>query len=219
MSDVVLGVLALAVGTLFALRGYLTMRLVIPVWGAFAGFAVGAGVVGAITGDGLLGGLVSWLGGVAVGLLFAVLAYAYYEISVVIALGAIGFALGSSLMVALDVSWSWAILLGGVAVGTLLAFVAIAADLPMVLLTVLTATAGATAAVAGLMLLVGAIDTSDLESVSVVDRIQSEPGWWLLYAAIAVVGVIAQVRALGSLRGTLREQWAADGGRQLSTSS
>lgn len=217
MSDVVLGLLALTVGALLALRGYLTMRLVIPVWGAFAGFAVGAGVVGALTGDGLLGSLVSWLGGLAVALLFAVLAYAYYELSVVIALGAVGFAIGSSLMVALDVSWSWAILLGGLAMGTLLAFVAIAADLPMVLLTVLTATAGAAAAVAGAMLLVGTLDTDDLESVSVVDRIQSEPGWWLVYVVIAVVGVVAQVRALDSLRGTLRERWEADGGRQLSS--
>jgi len=38
VSDIILGLLALAVGALFCFRGYLTMRLVIPVWGAFAGF-------------------------------------------------------------------------------------------------------------------------------------------------------------------------------------
>ncbi|HSL58518.1 MAG TPA: DUF4203 domain-containing protein, partial [Acidimicrobiales bacterium] len=210
--------LALAVGALFALRGYLTMRLVIPVWGAFTGFVVGAAAIGAVTGDGLLGGLASWLGGVAVAALFGVLVYTYYEVSVLIGMGAIGFALGSSLMVALDVSWAWAIVLGGLVAGTLLAFVAIVADVPMVLLTVLTAMAGATASVTGVMLLVGALDASDLESVSVADRIQEAPGWWLLYVAIALVGVVAQLRTLDSLQGGLRGRWASDGGRQVRSS-
>ena len=33
MNDVILGILAIAIGALFALRGYLTMRVVIPIWG------------------------------------------------------------------------------------------------------------------------------------------------------------------------------------------
>ena len=219
MTDVALGVLALSVGALFALRGYLTMRVIIPVWGAFTVFVVGAAALGAVTGDGLLGGVASWLGGIAVAVLFAALAYTYYEVSVLIGMGAIGFALGSSLMVALDVSWAWAIVLGGVVAGTLLALIAIVADVPMVLLTVLTATAGATAVVTGVMLIVGALDTSDLESVTVADRIQEAPGWWLLYAAVAVVGVVAQLRALDSLQGSLRGRWESDGGRQVRTGS
>jgi len=212
-NDIVLGLLAIAVGALFAARGYLAMRIVIPVWGAFTGFVLGAGAVAGITGDGFLGGVASWLGGLAVGLLFAFIAYAYYAVAVIIGMGAIGFALGSSLMVALNVSWGWAIILAGVVAGTLLALFALVADVPMLLLTLLTATAGATAVVAGAMLLVGTIDTSDLESTSVVDRIQESPGWWLAYVAVAVVGVVLQLRALDSIEGTLRAQWEGDGVR------
>jgi hypothetical protein len=36
VRHVLLGLLAIAVGTLFSFRGYLTMRLVIPLWGAFS---------------------------------------------------------------------------------------------------------------------------------------------------------------------------------------
>ena len=47
MNDVILGILAIAIGALFALRGYLTMRVVIPIWGSLIGFMLGAGAVGA----------------------------------------------------------------------------------------------------------------------------------------------------------------------------
>ena len=47
MQDVVVGLLAIAVGALFAFRGYFAMRVIIPIWGAFAGFMLGAGLVDA----------------------------------------------------------------------------------------------------------------------------------------------------------------------------
>ncbi|MGB3409909.1 MAG: DUF4203 domain-containing protein [Microthrixaceae bacterium] len=215
MSDVILGIIAIAVGTLFCFRGYLTMRLVIPIWGAFVGFSVGAGVVAAATGDQFLAGAVAWLVGALVALVFAALAYLYYEISVAVAMAGIGFMLGSSAMVALNVTWTWLIVLVGVILAMLLGLVAIVGDLPMIILTVLTATAGATAVVGGLMLLVGAMDSVDLDRANVVSRVQDKPGWWLLYVLVAIAGIVSQSRTLRSLEYSLREQWAADGGRQF----
>jgi hypothetical protein len=213
--DLVLGTLAVVVGALLCFRGYLTMRLVIPVWGAFTGFVLGAAAVGSVTGDGFLAGVASWAGGVVLGALFALIAYTYYELSVVLAMGAIGFALGTSVMVAVGVTWDWLIVTVAVLVGIALAVVALLADLPMLLLTLLTATAGATAVVAGTMLLVGALDADELTTTGAVERIQDEPGWWLFYAAVAVAGGVAQLRLLRSLRSGIRAQWEHEGGRQL----
>lgn len=215
MSEIVLGLVAVLVGALFCFRGYLTMRLVIPIWGAFVGFSVGAGAVAAITGDHLLAGAAAWIAGVVVAIVFSSLAYLYYEISVAVAMAGIGFMLGSSLMVALNVRWTWLIILVGVVVALALGVAAIVGDLPMIILTILTATAGATAVVAGLMLLVGTLDANDLDRADVVAVIHDEPAWWLLYALIAVLGIIAQTRQLRSMEHSLRDQWAADGGRQL----
>ena len=92
--------------------------------------------------------------------LFALLAYSFYEAAVAIAMGSIGFALGARLMVGLDVSWTWAIVIVGIALGGLVAAVAIAVDPPMMLLIVLTSIAGASAITTGIMLLVGATDTA-----------------------------------------------------------
>lgn len=215
MRDVLLGLLAIAIGALFCFRGYLTMRLVIPVWGAFTGFLLGAGIVDGLTGDGFLVGVLPWLVGFAVAVVFGLIAYLYYEVSVVLAMAAVGFVLGSSLMVALNVRWSWVVILAGVLAGVALAVLAIVGDLPMLLLTVLTALAGAGTTVAGIMLLTGSLTADDLDSAAVVSRIDDSTGWWLLYILLAAVGIVLQLRVVKNVRRTVRAQWAADGGRQL----
>ena len=215
MRNVLLGLLAIAVGSLFCFRGYLTMRLVIPIWGAFSGFLLGAALVDRFTGDGFLVGAVGWLVGLAVAVAFGLLAYAYYEVSVVFAMAAVGFVLGGSLMVALNVRWSWAVVLVGILTGVALAVLAVVGNLPLLLLTLLTAAAGAGTVVAGIMLLTGTLTAADLDSATVVSRIEDSAGWWVLYGALAVAGVVLQMRFLGDVRRSVRAQWTADGGREL----
>ena len=218
MQDVVVGLLAIAVGALFAFRGYFAMRVIIPIWGAFAGFMLGAGLVSSASNDGFLRSVLGWVIGIVLAALFALAAYLYYEISVAIAMAAIGFALGTSVMAALGVTWSWLVILVGVAAGLLLAAVAILGDLPTVILVVLTAMAGASTIVAGLMLLVGAVDTGDFENVSATKTLDDDWWWYAIYVVLAIAGVVIQIQRTSQLRASLREQWAASGGRELRAS-
>ena len=114
------------------------------------------------------------------GLLFAVvfgaLAYLYFEVSIALAMATVGFALGASVMAALGVEWSWLVVSVGVVVGALLAWLAIVADLPAVLLVGLTAFGGASVIVFGVMLLVDTVNTSDLESSQTTEHIADD--WW-----------------------------------------
>jgi hypothetical protein len=213
VSDVLVGLLAILAGAVLCFRGYLTMRVIIPIWGAFAGFMLGAGAVSAVTDDGLLSTLVGWVTGAVVALVFAALAYLYFEVSVFLAMASIGFVLGSSLMVALDVHWTWVIVLAGIVVGGVLAWFAIVGNLPMIALTVLTSMAGASTIVAGIMLLGGVFDVDDLDDVSVVEQINDAPGWWALYVLLAVAGIVVQVRLSSSLTTSLRDEWATTGRR------
>lgn len=215
VNEFVLGVLLLAVGALFALRGYLAMRVVIPVWGALAGFVLGAGLVSNLGSDRFLGSVASWLVGLAVAILFGLLAYLYYEVSVVLAMSAVGFAIGTSLMVAVGVTWSWLIVVVGVLAGVLLAVVAIVGNLPMVLLTVLTAMAGSSAIVAGVMMVAGTVTDADLNDVATTERLSDQWGWYLLYVVVAVAGIVAQLRDTERRAESLRSSWAEDGGREL----
>jgi hypothetical protein len=215
VQDVIVGLLALAVGALFCFRGYLALRVVIPVWGAFAGFVLGAGLVDSITGDGFLGTALGWGVGFAVAIVFSLIAYLYYEIAVIIGMSAIGFTLGSAVMVAIGVTWSWVIVLVGVATALALALLAIIADLPMMLLTLLTATAGATTMVTGVMLLVGTLSTDDFEVASTTETIDDAWWWYAMYAVLVILGIVAQVRDQERLRQTLRQNWESSGGRTL----
>jgi hypothetical protein len=201
VNDVLVALLAIAAGALFCFRGYLAMRIVIPIWGGFAGFMLGAGIVA--TGDaGFLRTGLAWIVGIAVGLLFAALAYLYYELSVVIGMAAIGFAIGSSLMVALGVDWNWVIVLVGLLVAVLLA-----------------AVAGASAIVFGIMLLVGTLQSSELEQGSVTERLGDDWWWFAIYLGLVVTGVIAQVSATDRIRASLRDSWSASGGKQMRSAS
>lgn len=206
MSDILVGIIALLTGAVFCFRGYLAMRLVIPMWGAFAGFMLGAGIV---SGDaGFLGNALGWLVGLGAAIAFGLIAYLSYEVSVIIGMMAIGFVLGTSLMVALGVTWSWVIVLAGVVLAALLAFVAIVGDLPMVLLTILTALAGASTIVAGLMLLVGTVDVDDFDIGITTEHLADDWWWFAIYGGLVVAGLIAQFADVDRRRESLREAWS-----------
>lgn len=213
MQDIVVGLLALAVGAMFCFRGYLTMRVIIPLWGAFGGFLLGAGLVASSSDDGFLRSVLAWIVGFAVAVLFALIAYLYFEVSVVLAMTLIGFALGTSAMVAVGIEWSWVIMIAGIAVGVLLAILAIAGNMPMVLLTVLTAGAGASAMVGGIMLLFGKLQTEAItESGATTDQLHDDWWWYAIWGVLFVAGIVAQIAAADRLTATMREAW--DAGRR-----
>ena len=206
MNDVAVGIIALLTGAVFCFRGYLAMRLVIPMWGAFAGFLLGAGIV---SGDaGFLGNALGWFVGLGLAIVFGVIAYLYYEVSVIIGMMGIGFVLGTSSMVAFGVTWSWLILLSGVVLAVVLAFVAIVGDLPMVLLTILTALAGASTMVAGLMLLFGTVDLEEFDIGVTTEDVADNWWWFVVYGGLVVGGIIAQFTDVDRRRESLREAWA-----------
>jgi hypothetical protein len=215
LDDVLIGILAILVGLLFCFRGYLAMRVVIPIWGGFTGFLLGAGLVDAFTEEGFLGSLFGWLVGLGVGVLFALFAYLYYEVAVLLTMAAIGFTLGSTLLVALGVTWNWVIVLGGIVVAVALSLVALVGDLPMALLTVLTALAGSSAVVTGVMLVFGIIDLEDFDSVATTERLSEEWWWYILYLGLAITGIVVQLRSTEQMRATLRASWAPSGGRHI----
>jgi hypothetical protein len=215
MEDFLIGLVAIAVGLAFCFRGYLAMRIIIPVWGAFAGFFFGAGLIANVTSDGFLSSVLGWAIGLVFALVFGVLAYLYYEVCVLIAMAAIGFTLGATLMVALDVSWSWVITLVGVVVGVALAILAIAGNMPAVLLIVLTAFGGASAVVAGALLAVGELETDEFTNQLASETLDLGWWWYAIYGVLAVAGIVAQVRFVESIRGSVADQWSSDGGRSF----
>ncbi len=214
MQDVIVGLLAVVIGAVFCFQGWVLLRVIIPIWGAFTGFMLGAGLVASWWDEGFLSTVAGWGVGALFAVVFGILAYLYYEVAVVLAMGAIGFALATSLLVAMGVTWSWLTILAGLGLGVLLALLAIVGNLPTVLLVILSAFAGSSVVVGGLMLLFGVIDMGTW-SVETTQRLDDDWWWYAIYLVLALVGIGVQIRSVGRLTVSLRESWAEAGGKQF----
>lgn len=210
MADIILGLLAILAGGVMLFAGQLVLRFVLPIWGFFAGFAFGAGLVAELADERFLGTVLGWVLGLVFALLFAVFAYLYYAVAVILAMAAFGFAIGSGLVVALGIDWNWVAVLVGVAVGAVVGLVSVFANMPMIVLVVFSSFAGAVGVVAGLMLLVGSLDSADFTQGAFTDAVQDSWGWYLTLLALAIVGIVAQARQRVMMRRTINEVWYAE---------
>jgi hypothetical protein len=210
MADILLGLLAIFAGGAMLVAGQFVLRLVIPIWGFFAGFAFGAGLVAGFADEHFLGSVLGWVLGLAFALVFAVLAYLYYYVAIVIAMGAFGFAIGSGLVVALGISWNWLAVLVGLVVGLVIGLVSIFTNMPMIVLVVFGSLAGAVGVVGGLMLLVGSLNSADFSRGDFTDTVSNSWAWSLLLLALAVAGFLIQASQRALMRQNIQEVWYAE---------
>ena len=194
MDDFLVGLFALGLGLAVCFLGLRLFFFMLPIWGFVAGFFVGAAGVTAIFGDGFLSTVTGWVIGFFVGLLFAVASYFVWYIGAIIAAGSVGALLGSGLMAAFNVDSEWVIFIVAVIGAALFALAALVLALPVWIVLVNTAIAGAMAAVAGAMLIFDRIDLDDLQNGSAWALIEESWFWVLVWIVVAVLGIVSQMR-------------------------
>lgn len=209
MADILLGLLAIVAGVAMLFAGQLVLRLILPIWGFFAGFAAGAGFVADLGDDRFLGTVLGWVLGLVFGLILAVLAYFFYAVAVILAMGSFGFAIGSGLVVALGF-WNWIAVLVGIVVGVIVGVASIVTNMPMLVLVVLSSIAGAVSVTAGLMLLFGSLNTSTFTRGDFADKVNNSWFWYLLLVVLIVVGVFAQLRQRLVMSRSIQQYWYAE---------
>jgi hypothetical protein len=210
MADILLGLLAIVAGGVMLFAGQLVLRLILPIWGFFAGFAAGAGFVAGLGDDKFLGTVLGWVLGLVFGLVLAVLAYFFYAVAVILAMASFGFAIGSGLVVALGIDWSWVAVLVGILVGAAVGLASIFVDMPMLVLIVFGALAGAVFVVGGLMLVFGSLNTADFSRGDFVDTVKDNWFWYILFLVLLFVGVFTQLRQRLVMSRSVRQYWYAE---------
>ena len=186
--------------------GQFVLRLVIPIWGFFAGFAFGAGLVAELADERFLGTVLGWVLGLVFALVFAVFAYLYFYVAVTLAMAAFG----SGLVVALGIDWNWVAVLVGTVVGVILGLVSIFVNMPVIVLVVFSSIAGAVGVVGGLMLLVGSLNSADFTRGDFTDTVDNGWAWSLLLLVLAFVGIFSQALQRAVMRTTIHETWYAE---------
>lgn len=194
-ETLIIGLAALAVGTLLCFAGYRLFRILVAVWGFFIGFLIGAQVVASILHSDFLTTPLTWGAGLVLGLVLAVLAYALYAAAVTILGASVGYLIGAGLVTALGYGDQGIVVtVAGLALAITFGVLIMVFDLVRLLVIANTALGGAGTVVTGILLLVGTIDLNFLRSGVLGAFIRNSPGWILLWLALAVVGGTFQMQ-------------------------
>ncbi|HZT98640.1 MAG TPA: DUF4203 domain-containing protein [Ktedonobacteraceae bacterium] len=194
LNVLIVAILALVIGLAFCFAGYRFFRLLIAIWGFFAGFMLASQAVAASAGGHILISVIGVVIAVIVGLIVAALAYYLYVAAVAILGASVGFWIGTGLMTALGFSSQSApALLVGIIVAVVLVLIILAWNLTKLLIIISTSLGGASTAIAGVLLLLRIIPLDALTVGVIGAIIRGSPIWSLVWLALAVVGIIVQL--------------------------
>jgi hypothetical protein len=205
LEGFLLGAIALVVGAGFCFYGFKFFLVLLPLWAFVVGFGAGAQAMAVIFGDGFLATIVGWVVGFLTGAVLAVISYLWYWAAVVLLGGFVGYELGLGLMALVNLHGFGAIAIG-VILGVVFAIGTIVLGVPRVLVVVLTALGGAATVVGGALLIIGRIKPEALGDGVVGAIIYDNILWLLVFAVVAAVGMIYQLR-MPSAEDLDQSQW------------
>ena len=196
MLEVVFVALFAAVfGAALLVLGYRMFLVLLPVFGFFAGLWLGAHAVTLIFGTGFLSTVTSWIAGIGLGLLFAILAYLFYLLAIVLISAVIGYGLGSGVMVAIGLNPGLITALVGIVCAVVVIGLVLLLNLQKYVVIGLTVIVGANAVILAVLLLFGQVSLSNLttagEAISPV--LHASLFWTIVWVIMAGLGVWAQL--------------------------
>lgn len=189
-------IIALLFATALIFGGYRFFLFLLPIWGFFFGFGLGASAVQALFSTGLLATVTSWVVGFIVAVIFALLSYFFYAAAVAVAAGILGYMLGVGIM---DLFGLNGLALITFIVATALAVVAVIVtfrfNLQKYVIIAATAIGGAALAVGVILLGVGGMDLVRLAESPVRLLFQTSPFMGIVFVLLAIAGIAVQIRA------------------------
>jgi hypothetical protein len=190
--------IALLFGLVVTFSGYRLFLFLLPIWGFFTGFVLGAQTIDFLFNTGLFATVTGWVVGFFVGLIFAVLAYLFYFIAV----GIISFSLGYGATVAL-LSWiglstGFLLWLIAVIVGVALAVVVYMFNVQKYAIIVATAVGGTGMIIYTFLAVFNGAAAVSLLNNPVGMAVTNSFGWLLFFLVVAGMGIAGQIMATRS---------------------
>lgn len=183
---------ALLFGVFVCFGGYRFFMVLLPIWGFFFGFGLGAQTVQALLGDAFLGTVTSWAVGFVVAVLFSVLSYLFYFMGVAFLAGSLGYGLAIGLLGAIGFDLNFFTWLIGAVAAVAFAAATLALDLQKVVIIIVTALGGAGLAIGTLLLGVEGMALADASVNPVGAALRGSPFWMIIFLVMAIGGIIVQ---------------------------
>jgi hypothetical protein len=191
--DFFLGLIWILIGAAALLAGYRFFRVLLPIFGFLAGFVAGAQAIALIFNEGFLASILGILAGIALGLLLAFISYIWWWLGVIIAIGAMGYAIGYGLLPLIGIDLDFVNVLIGLAFGIAVAAVAAIFQLPRLLVIFWTSVWGAATAIVGFLMVIGRVSSEDLGYGGIDQYVNHEWFWLIAWVVLAAVGVLIQL--------------------------
>jgi hypothetical protein len=207
IQGLLVGLVAIAIGLAFAFYGFKLFLILLPIWGFFAGFLIGAELIQSIFGDAFLAEVTSWVVGFILGLVFAVLSYLYYWVAVILLGGVLGYQLTMGVFEWLNLNADGVIaFIVALVVGAIFAVGFFVLQMPAVLVIVASALSGAAATIAGIVVALGIVPYEALGDGLIGSLNADDLSWlWLIIGiAIAIAGAVYQARTVADMAAAIR---------------
>ncbi|MFN8628897.1 MAG: hypothetical protein U0838_00830 [Chloroflexota bacterium] len=189
-----IGIVGLVLGAAFTFGGFRWFMVLLPIWGMFAGFTAGADAVSVLVGEGFLASVLGIGVGIAVAIVFALLSWFYWWGAVVVVAGWIGYEAAHWLLVVIGLNpGGLVVFLISLAIGAVVAFIALALNAPKLVAITITAIAGAGWMTAGIALLPGIIKPDQLANGPIAAIYTQGWLWILIWGVLAAAGIIEQL--------------------------
>ena len=190
-----MSMIALLIGLAVTFGGYRFFLFLLPIWGFFFGFGLGAETLQVIFGVGFLATVSSWVVGFIVGAAFAVLSYLFYIVAVALLAGSFGYGLAVALLTAIGLNFGFIVWLIGVVIGIIVAVVVLFFNIQKYAIIVITALGGTGAIIFTLLAMFGNLTPAEVMLNPVMTAISNSFWWLLFYLVLAIAGIVVQLGA------------------------
>ncbi len=190
-----MSMIALLIGLTVTFGGYRFFLFLLPIWGFFFGFGLGAETLQVIFGVGFLATVSSWVVGFIVGAAFAVLSYLFYIVAVALLAGSFGYGLAVAILTAIGLNFGFIVWVLGIVAGIIVAAVVLIFNIQKYAIIVITALGGTSAIIFTLLAMFGNLTPAEMLLNPVMTAISNSFWWLLFYLVLAIAGIVVQLGA------------------------
>ncbi|MBK6327721.1 MAG: hypothetical protein IPF56_17545 [Chloroflexi bacterium] len=201
-------IIALLFGTMICFGGYRLFLALLPIWGFFFGFGLGAQSVQLLFGQGFLSTVTGWVVGFVVAILFSVMSYLFYAFAVAIMAGSLGYGLGIAMIGVFSANLTLISWFVGMVMAVVFIIITFRFALAKYMIIVATAVGGAAATVATLVVGVDNVQVLRLAENPAKVMATGSFIWTLLFLLMAGAGIAMQVAVNRAYEIETYNRWA-----------
>jgi len=212
LQIILFSLLAIVIGAALILYGYRVFLVLLPVFGFFAGFWVGASAMQWTLNEIFLATIFSIIVGVVLGVIFAIASYIIYFAGVAVVAFTFGAMIAVGIMTFIGFEAGIIISLVALAAGVLLVIVTIQKNLQKYFIMGIMSLGGGNLVVLGILVLIGQVSLEVLRAKGdMIGPVLSAGALWaIIWLGLAIAGLIYQIRTSSDFEFSmddLKERW------------